>query len=65
MERFLEYIGEDLKTKPFKINITGEDAIVVITRTDEDIWKLTTVLDPKIHNKYETTDSAFERYIFV
>jgi len=39
-------------TRPFRIEIIGPEIGVMIGRRDDDLWNISTVLDPKIHSKH-------------
>lgn len=49
---FLYYTFLSDNQKPYKINLKNDDIIVVLGRRDDD-WVISTVLDPKRHNKHD------------
>ena len=60
-------LAEPLSTRPFKINLVSYDAIIVLARIDENVWKVNTILNPVMHNKHEDEceGSDFERTLTV
>jgi len=51
LDELINLINLPENERPFKIYIQSESAIIVLSRVD-DKWKISTVLDPVEHNKY-------------
>jgi hypothetical protein len=47
---FLITLPEDIR--PFRIELYTTEVIVSLSRMDEFVWKINTVLDPSKHSKY-------------
>ena len=49
---FLWYSYLSPETKPFVINIKTKDIILVLNRRDDNVWIISTVLNPKKNTIY-------------
>lgn len=65
LPEFTAMICEDLVTRPFRVFVRGDVAIVQLSRRNENEWKLNTVLATKRHNLHQSNHSSYERTILV
>lgn len=65
LPEFIDLATRQENQRPFKIEVKNKHIIIALSRIDEYKWKITTVLDPKIHSKYERTTGYYQKYINV
>ena len=50
-------LSQDEDSQPWRISVSNDHMIVVLSKIDDN-WKINTVLDPMIHNKFDDEKSS-------